>query len=104
MHELKLIVDLMYEGGMEYMRYSISDTAEYGDYSRGPRIVDGRVKETMKQVLREIQDGSFAREWILENQAGRPAFNAMRRLNAEHQIEEVGAELRGMMSWLKKSR
>jgi ketol-acid reductoisomerase len=104
MHELKLIVDLMYEGGMEYMRYSISDTAEYGDYSRGPRIVDGRVKETMKQVLREIQDGSFAREWILENQAGRPAFNAMRRLNAEHPIEEVGAELRGMMSWLKKSR
>jgi ketol-acid reductoisomerase len=104
MHELKLIVDLMYEGGMEYMRYSISDTAEYGDCSRGPRIVDGRVKETMKQVLREIQDGSFAREWILENQAGRPAFNAMRRLNAEHPIEEVGAELRGMMSWLKKSR
>ncbi len=104
MHELKLIVDLMYEGGMEYMRYSISDTAEYGDYSRGPRIVDGRVKETMKQVLREIQDGSFAREWILENQAGRPAFNAMRRLNAEHPIEEVGSELRGMMSWLKKSR
>ena len=104
MHELKLIVDLMYEGGMEYMRYSISDTAEYGDYSRGPRIVDGRVKETMKQVLREIQDGSFAREWILENQAGRPSFNAMRRINAEHQIEEVGAELRGMMSWLKKSR
>jgi ketol-acid reductoisomerase len=104
MHELKLIVDLMHEGGMEYMRYSISDTAEYGDYSRGPRIVDGRVKETMKQVLREIQDGTFAREWILENQAGRPSFNAMRRLNAEHQIEEVGAELRGMMSWLKKSR
>jgi ketol-acid reductoisomerase len=104
MHELKLIVDLMYEGGMEYMRYSISDTAEYGDYSRGPRIIDGRVKETMKQVLREIQDGSFAREWILENQAGRPSFNAMRRLNAQHPIEEVGAELRGMMSWLKKSR
>ena len=104
MHELKLIVDLMYEGGMEYMRYSISDTAEYGDYSRGPRIVDGRVKDTMRQVLREIQDGSFAREWILENQAGRPSFNAMRRLNAEHPIEEVGAELRGMMSWLKKSR
>jgi ketol-acid reductoisomerase len=104
MHELKLIVDLMHEGGMEYMRYSISDTAEYGDYSRGPRIVDGRVKDTMKQVLREIQDGTFAREWILENQAGRPSFNAMRRLNAEHQIEEVGAELRGMMSWLKKSR
>jgi ketol-acid reductoisomerase len=104
MHELKLICDLLYEGGMEYMRYSISDTAEYGDYSRGPRIVDARVKESMKQVLGEIQDGSFAREWILENQAGRPAFNAMRRLNAEHQIEEVGAELRGMMSWLKKSR
>ncbi len=104
MHELKLIVDLMYEGGMEYMRYSISDTAEYGDYTRGPRIVDGRVKETMRQVLREIQDGTFAREWILENQAGRPSFNAQRRINAAHRIEEVGAELRGMMSWLKKSR
>ena len=104
MHELKLIVDLMYEGGMEYMRYSISDTAEYGDYTRGPVVVDAHVKENMKKVLGQIQDGTFAREWILENQAGRPSFNAMRRLNAEHPIEEVGAELRGMMAWLKKSR
>jgi ketol-acid reductoisomerase len=104
MHELKLICDLLYEGGMEYMRYSISDTAEYGDYTRGPVVIDGSVKERMKGVLRQIQDGSFAREWILENQAGRPSFNALRRLNAEHPIEEVGAELRGMMSWLKKSR
>jgi ketol-acid reductoisomerase len=86
------------------MRYSISDTAEYGDYTRGPVVVDGGVKERMKMVLGQIQDGTFAREWILENQAGRPSFNAMRRINAEHQIEEVGAELRGMMSWLKKSR
>jgi ketol-acid reductoisomerase len=104
MHELKLIVDLMYEGGMEYMRYSISDTAEYGDYTRGPVVVDAHVKDNMRKVLGQIQDGSFAREWILENQAGRPSFNAMRRMNAEHPIEEVGAELRGMMAWLKKSR
>jgi ketol-acid reductoisomerase len=104
MHELKLIVDLMYEGGMEYMRYSISDTAEYGDYTRGPVVVDAHVKENMKRVLGQIQDGTFAREWILENQAGRPSFNALRRLNAEHPIEEVGSELRGMMAWLKKSR
>ncbi len=104
MHELKLIVDLMYEGGMEYMRYSISDTAEYGDYTRGPVVVDAQVKANMKQVLGQIQDGTFAREWILENQAGRPSFNALRRINAAHPIEEIGAELRGMMSWLKKSR
>jgi ketol-acid reductoisomerase len=104
MHELKLIVDLMYEGGMGYMRYSISDTAEYGDYTRGPVVVDGRVKQNMRDVLRQIQDGTFAREWILENQAGRPSFNALRRSNAEHPIEEVGAELRNMMAWLKKSR
>lgn len=104
MHELKLIVDLMYEGGMEYMRYSISDTAEYGDYTRGPVVVDAHVKDNMRKVLGQIQDGTFAREWILENQAGRPSFNALRRLNAEHPIEEVGAELRGMMAWLKKSR
>jgi len=104
MHELKLIVDLMYEGGMGYMRYSISDTAEYGDYTRGPMVIDAHVRENMRGVLRAIQDGSFAREWILENQAGRPSFNALRRSNAEHPIEEVGAELRGMMAWLKKSR
>ena len=104
MHELKLIVDLMYEGGMGYMRYSISDTAEYGDYSRGPVVIDKQVKANMRKVLDQIQDGTFAKEWILENQAGRPSFNAMRRLNAEHPIEQVGAELRGMMQWLKKSR
>ncbi|HWQ28673.1 MAG TPA: ketol-acid reductoisomerase [Dehalococcoidia bacterium] len=104
LHELKLIVDLMYEGGMKYMRYSISDTAEYGDYTRGPRIVDEGVRENMREALREIQEGRFAREWILENLAGRPTFNALRRLNAEHPIEAVGAELRAMMSWLKQSR
>ena len=86
------------------MRYSISDTAEYGDYTRGPVVVDAQVKANMKKVLGQIQDGTFAREWILENQAGRPSFNALRRINAAHPIEEVGAELRGMMSWLKKSR
>ena len=86
------------------MRYSISDTAEYGDYSRGPVVIDKQVKANMRKVLDQIQDGTFAKEWILENQAGRPSFNAMRRLNAEHPIEQVGAELRGMMQWLKKSR
>jgi ketol-acid reductoisomerase len=104
MHELKLIVDLFYEGGMKYMRYSVSDTAEYGDYTRGPRVIDARVRETMRQILREIQDGSFAREWILENQAGRPGFLALRRENAEHPIEDVGAELRAMMPWLKEKK
>jgi ketol-acid reductoisomerase len=89
---------------MKYMRYSISDTAEYGDYSRGPRIIDQHVRESMRQVLSEIQTGRFASEWILENQAGRPAFLAQRRLNAEHPIEEVGEELRGMMTWLKSGK
>jgi ketol-acid reductoisomerase len=102
MHELKLLVDLMHEGGMSYMRYSISDTAEYGDYTRGPRVIDDHVRQTLKRTLADIQSGAFAREWILENQAGRPSFLALRRQNAEHPIEEVGAELRGMMSWLKK--
>jgi len=101
-HELKLIVDLMYQGGLSYMRYSISDTAEYGDYTRGPRIIDDMVKEEMAQILTEIQDGTFAKEWILENQAGRPVYNALKRMEAEHPIEEVGAELRQMMPWLKK--
>jgi ketol-acid reductoisomerase len=104
MHELKLIVDLFYEGGMKYMRYSVSDTAEYGDYTRGPRVVDEHVRETMRRILTEIQDGSFAREWILENQAGRPGFMALRRQNAEHPIEQVGAELRAMMPWLKEKK
>ena len=99
-HELKLIVDLLYEGGMEYMRYSVSDTAEYGDYTRGPRVCPPVQKAEMKRILREIQSGEFAREWILENQAGRPRFLALRRQNAEHPVEQVGKEVRGMMSWL----
>ena len=101
MHELKLIVDLLYQGGMEYMRYSVSDTAEYGDYSRGPVVVDEHVKDNMKEVLAAVQDGSFAREWITENDEGRPRFNRLRRENAEHPIESVGKELRDMMSFLK---
>ena len=101
-HELKLIVDLIYEGGFANMRYSISDTAEYGDYTRGPRIIDPSVKQRMKEILREIQEGAFAREWILENQTGRPGFLKMRRRAAEHPSEEVGKELRGMMAWLEK--
>ena len=101
-HELKLIVDLMYKGGLSYMRYSVSDTAEYGDYTRGPRIIDDMVRDEMAQILAEIQDGSFAKEWILENQAGRPVYNALKRMEQEHLIEEVGAELRAMMPWLKK--
>lgn len=100
-HELKLIVDLMYQGGLGYMRYSVSDTAEYGDYTRGPRVIDDMVKDEMAQILAEIQDGSFAKEWILENQAGRPVFNALKRMESEHLIEDVGAELRQMMPWLK---
>ncbi|MBI3931555.1 MAG: ketol-acid reductoisomerase [Chloroflexi bacterium] len=102
LHELKLIVDLINRGGLSYMRYSVSDTAEYGDYTRGPRVIDDMVKEEMEQILAEIQDGSFAKEWILENQAGRPVFNALKRIESEHLIEEVGAELREMMPWLKK--
>jgi ketol-acid reductoisomerase len=100
MHEVKLIVDLMYQGGMSYMRYSISDTAEYGDYVSGPRIVDQHVRDEMRKVLHEIQDGTFATRWILENQAGRPSFQAMRRAGAQHQIEQVGSDLRAMMPWL----
>lgn len=102
LHELKLIVDLMYEGGLAAMRYSISDTAEYGDYVVGDRIVTDETKATMRQVLAEIQSGTFAKNWILENQANRPAFSARRRMEAQHPIETVGRELRGMMSWLKK--
>ncbi|MFW5837684.1 MAG: ketol-acid reductoisomerase [Desulfovibrionaceae bacterium] len=102
LHELKLIVDLMYEGGLARMRYSISDTAEYGDYSRGPRIVSSETKKEMKKILGEIQDGKFAKEFILENQAGQAHFLAMRRKWAEHPIEQVGGKLRDMMGWLKK--
>ena len=101
-HELKLIVDLIYQGGLSYMRYSVSDTAEYGDYTRGPRVIDDMVKEEMRQILVEVQDGTFAKEWILENQAGRPVHNALKRMEAEHPIELIGKELRQMMSWLKK--
>jgi len=100
-HELKLIIDLIYQGGLSYMRYSVSDTAEYGDYTRGPRIIDDMVKEEMAEILAEVQDGSFAKEWILENQAGRPVYNALKRMDSEHLIEEVGQELRQMMPWLK---
>lgn len=100
MHEIKLIVDLMYQGGMATMRYSISDTAEYGDYVTGSRIITDETKKEMKQVLTEIQDGTFAKKWLLENQVGRPTFNAMRRMEAEHPIEKVGKELREMMSWI----
>ena len=101
-HEMKLIVDLMYEGGMAKMRKSISDTAEYGDYTRGPRIITDETKAEMKRVLGEIQDGTFARQWLTENNAaGRANFLAERRIHADHPIETVGKELRGMMSWLK---
>ncbi|MGH7356494.1 MAG: ketol-acid reductoisomerase, partial [Candidatus Rokuibacteriota bacterium] len=101
MHEMKLIVDLFYQGGLAYMRYSVSDTAEYGDYSRGPRVVSPATKAEMKKILDEIQSGQFAREWVLENQANRASFLATRRREAEHPIEEVGKRLRAMMSWIK---
>jgi ketol-acid reductoisomerase len=100
LHELKLIVDLMWEKGIAGMRYSISDTAEYGDLTRGPRVVDEDVQETMRELLAEIQSGEFAREWILENQAGRPVYNALKRQAHDELIEQVGKELRGMMSWI----
>ncbi|MDE2935193.1 MAG: ketol-acid reductoisomerase [Chloroflexota bacterium] len=102
MHELKLIVDLIYEGGLANMRYSISDTAEYGDYSRGPRIITDETRAEMRRILEEIQTGKFAKEFILENMAGRSSFLAMRRRDANHQVEQVGAEMRGMMSWLNE--
>ena len=104
MHEMKLIVDLFYQGGLAYMRYSVSDTAEYGDYTRGPRVVSDETKREMKKILGEIQSGQFAREWVLENQANRAGFLAMRRRDADHQIEEVGKRLRSMMSWIKPPR
>ncbi|MFD0047803.1 ketol-acid reductoisomerase [Actinomycetes bacterium NPDC127524] len=104
LHELKLIVDLMYEGGLENMRYSISDTAQWGDFVSGPRIVDERVKGEMKKVLKDIQEGEFAKGWILENQANRPVFNAVNRRENEHQIETVGRELRKMMPFVKQQQ
>jgi len=101
LHEVKLIVDLIVEGGLARMRDSISNTAEYGDYTRGPRVIDERVRSEMRKILTEIQTGQFAREFVLENQAGKPGFTAMRRREAEHPIEEVGRDLRAMFSWLK---
>lgn len=103
LHEVKLIVDLIVEGGLAKMRDSISNTAEYGDLTRGPRIVTDATRAEMKKILNEIQSGQFAREFVLENQAGKPGFTAMRRREAEHPIEEVGKDLRAMFSWLKKA-
>lgn len=104
LHELKLIVDLMYEGGIADMRYSISNTAEYGDLTRGPRVVTSETKKAMKEILREIQDGEFAREFMLENKANQPVLNALRKKGAAHPIEEVGSKLRGMMAWIGKNK
>jgi ketol-acid reductoisomerase len=104
LHEVKLIVDLIYEGGIANMRYSISNTAEYGDYTRGTRLIDEHVRAEMKRVLADIQSGRFARDWVLENLAGQPSFKAMRRRAAEHPIEEVGERLRGMMPWIGKNK
>jgi ketol-acid reductoisomerase len=100
LHELKLIVDLFYQGGLSYMRYSVSNTAEFGDYTRGPRIITDQTRSEMKKILKEIQSGQFAREWILENKAGAPAFKAMRRRDQNLQIEDVGRRLRSLMSWI----
>jgi ketol-acid reductoisomerase len=104
LHELKLIVDLIYEGGISWMRYSISDTAEYGDLAVGKRIINDQTREEMKRVLAEVQSGQFAKEWILENQAGRPRFNALRKMEQDHIIERVGRELRSMMPWIKSKK
>ncbi len=103
-HEVKLIVDLIYEGGIANMRYSISNTAEYGDYSRGPKVIDGATRERMKGILDDIQSGRFASEWMQENTAGQPSFKAMRRREAEHPIEEIGEKLREMMPWISEAR
>jgi ketol-acid reductoisomerase len=102
LHELKLIVDLFYEGGINYMRYSVSDTAEYGDLTVGKKVINEETRKVMKKVLENIQNGKFAREWILENQAGRPVYNALKKREAEHLIEKVGKKLRGMMNWIGK--
>jgi len=104
LHEVKLIVDLIYEGGIANMRYSISNTAEYGDFTRGPRIITGETKAEMKRILADIQSGEFAREFILENQAGAPRMKALRRLSKEHPIEKVGEQLRGMMPWIREKK
>jgi ketol-acid reductoisomerase len=104
LHELKLIADLMYEGGLAWMRSSISDTAEYGDYTRGPRVVSSQTKDEMRKILKEIQSGQFAKEFILENQVGRPVFDRLREAEKAHPIEEVGKRLREMMSWVRESK
>jgi ketol-acid reductoisomerase len=100
-NEMKLIVDLIYEGGFKYMRYSVSDTAEYGDYTRGPRVINEETKKRMREILKEIQTGVFAREWILENRAGKPVFNTLKKQAKEHLLEKTGESLREMMPWLK---
>ncbi|MES0328874.1 MAG: ketol-acid reductoisomerase [Dehalococcoidales bacterium] len=104
LHELKLIVDLFYKGGLGHMLFSVSDTAEYGGYTRGPRVIDEAAREEMAEILAEIQDGTFAKEWILENQAGRPVHNALKRMAREEYIEEVGEDLRDMMPWLNEGK
>ncbi len=104
LHELKLIVDLMYRGGLGFMRQSISDTAEYGDYTRGPRVITGETRAEMQRILQAIQDGSFAREWLEENRAGRPNFERARQADKDHEIERVGAELRAMMPWSEEGK
>ena len=104
LHEMKLIVDLIYEGGISNMRYSISNTAQYGDLTRGPRVVTSETKKEMKRILTEIQTGQFAKEWILENKANKPTFSALNRMGQEHEIEKVGGKLRDMMPWLKKGK
>ena len=104
LHEVKLIVDLIYEGGIANMRYSVSNTAEYGDFTRGPRIVNEQTRAEMRKILREIQTGQFAKEFVLENKAGAPTLKAMRRIAQAHSVETVGAKLRDMMPWIKKNR
>jgi len=104
LHEVKLIVDLIYEGGLANMRYSISNTAEFGDYTRGPRLINDQVKAEMKRILDDIQSGRFAKEWVLENVAGQPSFKAMRKRAAEHDIEKIGEKLRAMMPWIAKNK
>lgn len=104
LHETKLIVDLIYEGGIANMRYSISNTAEYGDFTRGPRVIGSESKKVMKEILQEIQTGDFAREFIMENQTGAPKMKAMRRISKQHQIEQVGERLRSMMPWIRENK
>ena len=104
LHEVKLIVDLLYEGGMANMRYSISNTAEYGDYSRGPRLITDETRREMKKILKEIQSGEFAKEWISEHRSGQTKFKIMRKTEAEHPIEKVGEKLRTLMPWIAESR